>query len=134
MLKTHNPSPHSAVAGGLDDEMGDGRREMPSPVSECSSQRLSLLPTMSAEKANPPPLSVTPLLARALQRIRATPPRIIASPPTRALTFSCTFYPSSSLSSRTPSGRGRSYSSRRTCTNRKTPRSYISTSLSYRVL
>ncbi|KAF7784694.1 hypothetical protein Agabi119p4_859 [Agaricus bisporus var. burnettii] len=38
---------------------------------------------MSAEKANPPPLSVTPLLARALQRIRATPPRIIASPPTQ---------------------------------------------------
>ena len=30
------------------------------------------------------PTSATPLLARALQRIRSTPPRMIASPPTRA--------------------------------------------------
>ncbi|KAF5377489.1 hypothetical protein D9615_005119 [Tricholomella constricta] len=35
------------------------------------------------ESAVPPPASIVPLLSRALHRIRSTPPRIIASPPTQ---------------------------------------------------
>jgi hypothetical protein len=40
------------------------------------------------------PISVVPLLSRALHRIRTTPPRIIASPPTRAFSdFSASSLP-----------------------------------------
>jgi len=39
---------------------------------------------MSVATAQDKPTSATPLLARALQRIRSTPPRMITSPPTRA--------------------------------------------------
>ncbi|KAJ3567158.1 hypothetical protein NP233_g6553 [Leucocoprinus birnbaumii] len=40
-------------------------------------------PPAKAAKAMEKPVPVTPLLARALQRIRSTPPRMIASPPTQ---------------------------------------------------
>ncbi|KXN83624.1 hypothetical protein AN958_01190 [Leucoagaricus sp. SymC.cos] len=41
------------------------------------------MPTEKPTSASDKSVSVTPLLARALQRIRSTPPRVIASPPTQ---------------------------------------------------